>query len=138
MKRLASLVAVPGLLGLGLLEAGPAEAWPTRTFEKVAVAGHPQKFASYTAVEENCTSAGAMTVHIIEPPGHGTLDVRYGRAYPNFPAYNPRSRCNTRQVPATLLSYTSAPDYRGEDEFVVEAVGPFGTPTEIRYHVTVR
>lgn len=122
------------LLGTEALAFGP----PMPTLQRVVASGRAQKIDIVISLDPTCQSMGLSQVNILEPPRSGQIVTTQGREYPNFPSFNTRSRCNTHRVPALVVSYQSAADFRGEDEFTLEFVGPLGVPRRLRYHVEVR
>jgi len=131
----AALAALVGVLFWGATAvAGP----PTVEQPRGALTGQKQKIGAYVALNPDCSSAGQITVTIVQQPAHGTLSLEAGQIYPDFPFGNVRSRCNTREVEARLLFYTSEPGYKGGDAGIVEALFPAGALRRTRYIITVR
>ena len=125
---------------IGLAGTATAAAMPGSipTFERVMPAGHTLKVASLSAIDQACHSLGPFTIGLIDAPHDGRVEVVQGTGFPNFFTWNTRSSCNTRKLPATIVSYTPAPGYVGEDDFAVEIVGPQGHVGRARYRITVR
>jgi hypothetical protein len=97
-----------------------------------------RKVARYYSVHEDCASAGSSVVRITNQPAHGTVSVREGRDYPNYPATNPRNACNKRSVPASLVYYKPAPGYAGTDGLDVDAIYPGGQSRQDHINIVVK
>jgi hypothetical protein len=120
------------LFSLASLAAIPAHG-------EVAVAsGGRVKLTSLGAFDQVCHSLGPMTVGVIEQPHAGTILVDRVNDYPNFPAFNTRSRCNTMKLPETRISYQSTAGYIGQDETLIEIIGPMGRVLRYRFIISVR
>lgn len=90
------------------------------------------------AFDQVCHSLGPMTVNVTQPPRAGTITAERILGYPNFPAYNTRSRCNTMKLPQTRVMYQSTPGYIGWDDVEFEMIGPLGQVTHSRFVISVR
>lgn len=135
MQRNLVLAAVIGLAGTAGASALPGQ---IATFERVVSAGHTLKVMSVSSVDQACHSLGPFAVSLMDAPRDGRVEVVQGRDFPNFSTLNTRSRCNTRKLPATVVTYTPAPGFVGEDDFAIEIVGPLGGVGRARYHIMVR
>jgi hypothetical protein len=100
--------------------------------------GQERRVDWYLAIHEDCTSMGPTVARVTTQPAHGTVSIREGREYPNFSSANPRSSCNKRSVPATLVYYSSAPGYSGADSFDVDAILGSGQDRQRHYSVIVK
>ena len=90
-------------------------------------------------VHPDCTLAGSYAVKVRKEPKNGTVEVVDEGGFTNFPASNPRSKCNTRQVPLTKIFYTSKPDFSGSDVIDLELFDPIqAKSTKISVTVTVK
>lgn len=144
------------LLGLAALAAAPATAQtvvvaPTivagaadtdsyreLNMIKNAVPGQKVRIWYALSIERDCSTAGAMVTQILEVPEHGLAVVENGKEFPNFPAGNPRSACNTRRVPASEVYYTAKADFTGRDSFVMRNSTPDGHIRKITVYIDVR
>ncbi len=95
-----------------------AFAAPTN-LSRVATAGEKRTLDFLAALNVDCTSIGSATAHIVDQPQHGVAAAENGTGRPNYPPGNPRSACNKRQVPGTLVTYQSEPDFAGSDSLTV-------------------
>ena len=120
--------------------AVPAVGWAQQmpTLQRVVASGRPQPIYPYIIVNAACKTMGQADIGLAERPRHGRVTVEQGIDYPSFSPANPRSVCNKQKFPSQRIVDTSEPGFAGEDEFVVEAIGPFGIPQRGRFHVTVR
>lgn len=113
--RRALFLLIPLIVG-GCQSAG------TGAFSITVLVDQERKVAQYYSIHEDCSSMGLAVARVINQPMHGTVSIRDGREYPNFPQSNPRSTCNKESVPATLVFYHPAPGYVGSDSFDVDAI----------------
>lgn len=61
-----------------------------------------------------------------------------GMHYNAYAPGNPRSACNHRKLPATIITYRSNAGFTGQDSFVVEEIFPTGTAIKQRFNLEVR
>ncbi len=106
--------------------------------ELVVASGGRLTLISTGAFDQACHSLGRMSVSLIQQPSNGTILVEDVKDYPNFWAFNTRSRCNTLKLPKTRVSYQSNPGYVGTDETIIEIIGPMGRVRRLRYYISVR
>jgi hypothetical protein len=85
-----------------------------------------------------CSSAGPLTVRVLEQPQHGTLSIEKGKASTDFPKDDGRAACNTRQSDGTLVFYQSGADYRGADSLTLYVVSPLGDAVTRHYAIDVK
>jgi hypothetical protein len=93
---------------------------------KVAAAGKPLQLYWATSVNPDCSSAGAVTMKVAEPPSHGRVTISRTGVFPNFSAMNVRQRCNTRRVAGVKAFYTSRRGYQGPDRVAIDVIWPTG------------
>ena len=92
-----------------------------------------------TLVNPDCSLAGSYAIKIRKEPKNGTVEVVDEGGFTSFPANNPRSKCNTRQVPLTKVFYTSKPDFAGTDVIDIELFDPIqAKSTKVSVTVTVK
>jgi hypothetical protein len=125
------------LLG-GLFLAGCNTLPVSNVGPKFALAGKPLKVDTQYSLNPDCTSIGTTTIRTIEPPRHGTVEVREASDFPFFKPENTRSQCNSRRVPVSQIIYTPAPGYSGPDSFRMEVIYPSGGGRDISYKIEVR
>jgi hypothetical protein len=111
---------------------------PSAILAKAAVSGTVQQLDFFDSIHPDCTSAGYPTIHVVTPPGHGTLSFEQGTEYPNFPKDNQRYGCNKQRLPATLVFYQSNPGYAGPDVAIIETIFPTGFLRTTTYILTVK
>lgn len=117
----------------------PAAAAPLQIQEKVVEAGKLQKIGQFISMDPECHLLPGMAISVLEGPTKGTISMEMVKGYPSYPSFNPRSRCNTRKVPAQAIFYRPLPSAGGgEDSFAIEAIDNMGTPHRYRFHVTIR
>ena len=102
-----------------------------------AVSGVPQRVGFYYSVNPDCSSDGLVQTQLKNPPTHGSVEFVKADGYTNFPSSSPSHACNTRKSPGIEVIYTSAKNFAGTDQFVVQGVGPKGKYMETDYTVRV-
>lgn len=102
-----------------------------------APSGKQQRVEFFLGLHPDCTSTGIPTAHVVTPPAHGTVNFAEGQEYSGFPPGNQRHDCNKQKSPALDAFYTSAPDYKGGDEFGIEVLYPSGAIVTRRFIMTV-
>jgi hypothetical protein len=85
-----------------------------------------------------CSSAGPLTVRVLEQPQHGAVSIEKGKASTDFPKDDGRAACNTRQSDGTLVFYQSGADYRGADSLTLYVVSPLGDAVTRHYAIDVK
>ena len=90
------------------------------------------------SLNPDCSSLGPITVKLVQSPGHGTVTDITTKVFPNFPANNPHSICNTRKVPGQRMTYASSGSFTGQDLVEIEAFFPDGSAQVIRIPIIVR
>ena len=129
------------LIGAALLCcAVPAAGWAQQmpTLQRVVASGRPQQINFITTMDPDCHLTGSGDFAVLEGPAHGRVSMERGVDFPNYPPNNPRARCNTRKLAGNKLIYQSAPGFVGEDDFVLEVVGKYGSVLRARYHIAIR
>ena len=122
------------LLGLALT-CSPAVA---DIANRVVPAGGALKASFYLAINPDCSLVAYPTVRLLTRPTNGTVSFRKGKAFPYFPAANPRSACNRTRVPAILTEYRPNRGFVGVDSFEVNAIFPVGAERTDTFNVTVK
>ena len=85
-----------------------------------------------------CSSAGRLTVRVLEQPQHGALAIEKGQASTDFPKDDERAACNARQSDGTLVFYQPNADYRGADSTTLYVVSPLGDAVTRHYTIDVK
>ena len=102
-----------------------------------AISGMPQHVGFYYSVNPDCSSDGLVQTQLKSPPAHGSVEFVKADGYTSFPSSSPSHACNTRKSPGIEVIYTSAKNFAGTDQFVVQGVGPKGKYMETDYTVRV-
>ena len=132
------LGAVALVAALTASTAAQAQLYAASRLYRVVAPGQKVKLWSYAAIDPACRSVGRVAINLVAPPRGGEVGISFGPDYPAFLPFNPRSACNHRKVPSTLLFYHASPGFSGGDSFVIEMVSPDGIAQRVRYAVTVR
>lgn len=105
---------------------------------KTVVAGKPFRLDFAYSTNPDCTSTGDVVVRVTSPPSNGSVSIYKSSVFPNFPASNVRSACNTRRVPGTIATYTARRGYTGSDTVSLEMIFPSGLHRQQTYYLMVR
>jgi hypothetical protein len=105
------MAPVKKLSSLALLVIGLSACQPAGTSTFTVPVGVSREVGFHYSLNQDCSSLGDIDVRVVEPPQHGTLEIRTGPVHPNFPETNPRFVCNTRTVPGKQDWYTPAAGY---------------------------
>jgi hypothetical protein len=111
-----------------------------QTLELTRVAAAEQKFQLdfLYKILLGCSSAGQLTVRVLEQPQHGTLSIEKGQASTDFPKDDERAACNARKSDGTLVFYQSGADYRGADSITLYVISPLGDGVTRHYAIDVK
>jgi hypothetical protein len=90
----------------------------------IVVSGERQRIDFISVLNPDCSSAGYVTVRVIELPAHGELTTEKGIDYPTYPKNNQRYQCNLKKVPVVNVYYRSIPGYVGADTVTFETISP--------------
>ena len=105
---------------------------------KVAAAGKPLQLYWATSVNPDCSSAGAVTMKVVQSPSHGRVTISRTGVFPSFSAMNVRQRCNARRVAGVKAFYTSQRGYQGPDRVAIDVIFPTGRYERHDVSITVR
>ena len=103
-----------------------------------AISGQRQRIATFYATAPDCTSLGYLTLKLAKPPQHGQVSVEKGTAIAIFGKDDPRSACGGKEVPATVIYYTSKPGFIGADSVAFDRIGVAGAYGYHIYTINVR
>jgi hypothetical protein len=93
----------------------------------------------FDSVTQDCTPTGPIELRVISAPGHGRYDIQDALNFPEFPASNTHSVCNTHKVPSREIWYTPAPGYVGDDSLKLDVVfSVSGWEVKYEYLISVR
>jgi hypothetical protein len=125
-------------LGLALsIATSPAFA-DNAYYNRVVPAGGRFTGQYWMAINPDCSLLDYPTAKVVSPPSNGTVSITKGRAFPFFPPANPRSACNRRRAPATMMEYRPARGFVGSDSFTVDVIFPTGAEHTEVYNFTVK
>src|SRR5947209_555494 len=107
-------------------------------FNRVVAANGALKNQTYQSLNPDCSSMGYPTVTVVTPPANGRLVVSKGRDFPNYPPSNPRSFCNTRRTPGTVVEYRPNRGFVGSDAFTLDIIYASGDERNDSFNITVK
>jgi hypothetical protein len=96
-----------------------------------------QVIDDYYSVEPDCSNPGYPEIKVLRIPGHGTVGVENGEAYPNFSKDNVRYDCNKKKVATSQVMYESVAGFHGKDSFTIQVRYSTSNLRLITYNVDV-
>jgi hypothetical protein len=105
---------------------------------KTTLAGSTLMLASPESLAADCTPLGVVGAKVVVAPDHGVVDIRQGKAFPNYVPGDPPYACNSIKSPATIITYRSSPDFAGEDTAAVQLFFPDGHAPTVLFHIAVQ
>jgi hypothetical protein len=105
---------------------------------RVAVRDQRLRVATLFDLNPDCSVIGMPTVRILEPSKNGSVTVEKGTGFPNYPASNSRSKCNSNTVDGEVIFYMPGSGYAGSDSVLVEIIYPDGVASTRRYAIEVK
>jgi hypothetical protein len=105
---------------------------------KTVIAGKPFRLDFAYSTNPDCTTTGDVVIRVTSPPSNDSVSISKRSVFPNFPASNIRSACNSRRVPGTIATYIARRGYTGPDTVSLESIFPSGLPRQQTYYLTVR
>ena len=120
--------------------AGPKPQSPAQIIEVARTAVQDQRLRVATLFDLNpdCSVIGIPTVRILESSKNGSVTSEKGSGFPNYPANNSRSKCNSNAVDGEVIFYMPGPGYVGADAVTIEIIYPDGAASKRRYAIEVK
>jgi hypothetical protein len=107
----------------GFAQENAAPAVPQTTHSLKFV--HPGIATTLVVTEQanlDCTTDGPAEISVVSPPKFGVINIVRQSRYPNFPASNPRRKCNDIELPASVAYYmTKEPGFTRDNVIIREA-----------------
>ena len=88
-------------------------------FSPEALSGQPKAVWVYRSWNSECKETAGVTKVLVKPK-HGKLSNKRVVQPVRFNRYDLNDRCIGKVIPGLQVIYTSAPGYRGPDNFVIE------------------
>ena len=114
----------------------PASTGP-RNVSKTVLANTKTTIGKMYALNPDCSPQETPTIHMIQPPAHGTFTTTAIEDYPNYAATSPRAVCNKQKAVGVALVYTPEKDFKGIDAFTYDEFGSAGKVATYTITVTV-
>jgi hypothetical protein len=134
--RTLSLLAAICLLAACVVTL-PSTSDASRPVRKEVHSGEYAKIAFFVSLTTSCKVRSDPPVRVQQPPLHGTITTAIGQDYPNYSQDNPRYPCNATLVGSRQVFYQSAPDFHGNDSFIIDVRYPSSRHI-IQYDIEVR
>ncbi|MDT3382177.1 hypothetical protein ACETRX_11710 [Labrys portucalensis] len=135
-----SAVVLVGLLGAGCVSTGLGTSrGPGASGAAVAVpSGRVSKIDQFSYITPACREVPGVAARITKQAGYGQVSIRRARDFSPYEAGNSSAACNSRRVPVWQVLYTSAPGYRGPDQFAYRKAFPDGKVLDVVVNVDVQ
>jgi hypothetical protein len=140
MKTVALVGSIAACLTLSACVAfiGPRGATDRSKQIRGAFSGQKQRIGAFYSTNPDCSSAGYPSLKVVKAPQHGAVSVEQGSTEAAFDKNNARSACNGKEIPATLVYYTSTAGFVGRDTVEMERIGVQGGYGYHVYTINVR
>lgn len=86
--------------------------------DRTATSGHRERVGRAWHINPDCSTAGAPTIRIVEPPAHGKLTLVAEREVLTD-AKGRFAKCNSLKLPVIGYYYQSIAGYSGSDRFTL-------------------
>jgi hypothetical protein len=106
--------------------------------QRYAIGGKKSIFANYYSLRIDCSPSGWQEVRITKSPENGKARLTETPTIINYPASNPRARCNGRSTPSKALEYTPDVGYAGNDSIEVELINEAEQRNAFTYNIIVK
>jgi hypothetical protein len=116
----------------------PAQSEKQVTLNRTVLTNTRTKIHRYAALDPNCSPTGTVTVRIVKEPTNGKLETDVGPDFTNYPKDNVRSKCNAKESQVARIWYQSNPDFKGNDEALLEVIYPDGRARQERLIIAVK
>jgi hypothetical protein len=138
VKALGLLMVIVTVALTACVVTVPATVDSSRPLHRQVNSGEKAQLDFFFQIKPDCQVIVYPDIRVEKPPDHGSLFTDKGTNYPNIEREDsPRYGCNAQQVGGSVLFYQSAPDFHGEDGFIV-VVHHLRRRHVIRYVITVR
>jgi hypothetical protein len=137
-RRHYSIKVNPGSADRTSAGAKPQSSAQIIEVARTAVQDQRLRVATLFDLNPDCSVIGIPTVRILESSKNGNVTVEKGTGFPNYPANNSRSKCNSNAVDGEVIFYMPGPGYVGADAVTVEIIYPDGAASTRRYAIEVK
>jgi hypothetical protein len=137
-RRHYSIKVEPGPAGPASAGTKPQSSAQITEVARVVARDQKLRVATLFDLNPDCSVIGIPTVRILESSKNGGIIVEKGSGFPNFPANNSRSKCNSNAVDGEVIFYMPESGYVGADAVLVEIIYPDGTARTRRYAIEVK
>ena len=109
----------------------------TTNFTKTAHPGQVVVVRNFYSINPDCSSKGHFDIKLVNQPRGGSVSIKNGLDYPNFPQSNVRWVCDRKKAPVDQVVYRVSPDFSGEDAFDIEAISPEHNAYKVHFTMMV-
>ncbi len=115
----------------------PPSAYTKLSSDRAAVGTAKIRLSRETVIDVTCQAYGQMTLQVIKQPSHGAITLVDETDFPNYPATNARSACNSRKVPTKSAYYEAKSGFIGIDTVVLLFSTSDGPVRQESYNINV-
>jgi hypothetical protein len=126
------------VLSLATIAHASARELPTPTVFPIVVSGERTRVGITFHLNPDCTSAGKITVRLLEAPKNGTVEILTERTYADYEKTDPKFKCNEQLSEMPAFYYTSREGFKGRDRFSIEIFYPNANYRKRVFNVDVR
>jgi hypothetical protein len=137
-RRHYSIKVNPGAGDRTLAGVKPQSSAQIIEVARTAVRDQKLRVATLFDLNPDCSVIGIPTVRILESSKNGGVIVEKGSGFPNYPANNSRSKCNSNAADGEVIFYMPEAGYVGADAVMVEVIYPDGAASTRRYAIEVK
>jgi hypothetical protein len=105
---------------------------------KTVLAGKRTMLGRFYDLNADCSSAGSVSLRFLQEPRSGVAEIVSEQGFTGYPKDDLRYKCNERPSDLTKVYYRSNDDFKGKDQFIVEAFYPNGDYRKLMVNVDVR
>lgn len=104
---------------------------------RVTVMDQKLRLDFWTSLNPDCSSAGFVSLRILDEAQHGTVVIDHGTGFSNYGRGDSRFDCNKRPTDGTAIGYLPNAAFAGADSVTVEAISPSGGAVKRHYQISV-
>jgi hypothetical protein len=105
---------------------------------KTVVSGTRTMLGRFYDLNADCSSAGKVTLRFMQKPRNGSAEIASEQGFSGYPKDDQRNKCNEKPIDVEKVFYRSNDDFKGKDQFVVEAFYPNGDYRKVTVNIDVR
>jgi hypothetical protein len=105
---------------------------------KTVVSGTRTMLGRFYDLNGDCSSAGKVILRFMQKPRDGVAEIVSEQGFSGYPKDDQRNKCNEKPIDVEKVFYKSNDDFKGKDQFIVEAFYPNGDYRKVTVNIDVR